>query len=163
MTPLAEQVENIFDSQDLDGNESPPPSDPEYDDLASEFADDTNEGADLDTDTENEPESAQATSTQPTSTWQQQVRHILEYLDKENLKLVDFLDGLSWGDDACIQDLKIHIERTIFLQSARLPAILIKWVVLPRKKALQRDKQQRPWLQCQNLFCNTLPKKWMTN
>jgi len=132
MTPLAEPVQNIFDSRDLDGNESPPPSDSDYD--SSDFADDTIEGADLDTDTENEPESAQKTSTQPTSTRQQQVRCILDHLDQENLKLVDFLDGLSWGDDACIQDPKIRVERTIFLQSARLSAILTKWAVPPRKK-----------------------------
>ena len=107
MTLLAEQVQNIFDSWDLDGNESPPPSDSDYDDL--DFADDTNEDSNLYTDTKNEVESIPEISTQPTSTWQQKVRHILEYLDQENIKLVDFLNGLSWGDDACIQDPKIHI------------------------------------------------------
>ena len=110
MTPFAEQVRNIFDSRDVDGNESPPPSDSDSD--GSDFADETNDSPDLDigvaTDgSESEPESTQPTFTQPTSTRQQQVRRVLEHLDQQNLKLIDFLDGLSWGDDACIQDPKI--------------------------------------------------------
>jgi hypothetical protein len=76
----------------------------------------------------------------PKTTRQQQVRHILEQLDEEKLKLIDFLNGLSWGDDACTQDPKIRTERTIFLQSAKLPEILNKWAVPPRKKGSSKKR-----------------------
>ena len=132
MTLLAEQVQNIFDSRDIDGNESRPLSDSDYDALDS--ANEINDSSDSDTGVTTDDDNLKPASTQPTSTRQQQVRRILEYLDQEKLKLVDFLDGLSWGDDACIQDPKIRIERTIFLQSKRLPVILNKWATPPRKK-----------------------------
>ena len=50
------------------------------------------------------------------------------------------VNGLSWGDDACIQDPKIHIERTIFLQSTKLPVILNKWATPPRKKGSMKRR-----------------------
>ena len=140
MTPIAELPQNIFDSRDIEGNESSPPSDSDYEgsDMFEETSDhpeyDTGPAPD-ETDDDEEPDSASAAYVYPKSIRQQQVRRILEQLDEEKLKLVDFLDGLSWGDDACTQDPKIRTERTIFLQSAKLPGILNKWAVPPRKKS----------------------------
>ncbi len=60
-------------------------------------------------------------------------RMALEFFDSINLKTYDFLDGLSWGDTPCIQDAKIRAERTRLFQSSQLPKILQRWAVPPRQ------------------------------
>ncbi|KAF9536358.1 hypothetical protein CPC08DRAFT_616862, partial [Agrocybe pediades] len=71
-----------------------------------------------------------------------QVRDVLEYLDSKHLKVIDFLDGLSWGDTACTQDAKIRSERSILLHSDRLRTILNRWAVPPRTQGSRKARPQ---------------------
>ncbi|KAF9473222.1 hypothetical protein BDN70DRAFT_768062, partial [Pholiota conissans] len=58
-----------------------------------------------------------------------------------NLKVVDFLDGLSWGSSDCIQDPKIRAERNILFQSPSLLLnILQRWAVPPRQKSSSKGR-----------------------
>ncbi|KAF8812627.1 hypothetical protein BYT27DRAFT_7220796 [Phlegmacium glaucopus] len=65
----------------------------------------------------------------------------LTFLDSINFKTADFLDGLSWGDQRCTHDAKVHIERTLFLRSPALPAILERWAKPSRPPG---SKKKRP-------------------
>ncbi|KAH9474970.1 hypothetical protein JR316_0012069 [Psilocybe cubensis] len=66
------------------------------------------------------------------SSIQPKVREVLKYLDSKNFKIIDFLDGLSWGDMACTQDPKIRTERSLLLNSPKLGDILHRWCCPPR-------------------------------
>lgn len=69
------------------------------------------------------------------------VRSALEYFDTLNLKLVDFLDGLSWGDANCVCDTKIRMERNILFQSPDLlHDILQRWARPPRPKGSSKAR-----------------------
>jgi hypothetical protein len=66
MTPIADLHQNIFDSRDLEGNESSPPSDSDYESSEDNSNYDTDSTPDA-TDDDKEPESAQATYSYPKS------------------------------------------------------------------------------------------------
>ncbi|KAJ3497512.1 hypothetical protein NLJ89_g10340 [Agrocybe chaxingu] len=134
----AHDFDNIFDTRDIDGNE---PDEPELSDGETNeiFLQDTPEDLDdnISDDELDEDTDAQApTSSQLSS----KVRHILDEMDRTNLKLADFLNGLSWGDQACTQDAKIRTEQTILLHSQQLHSILQRWAVPPR---MSRSKKRR--------------------
>lgn len=76
------------------------------------------------------------------SVLQQKVRDVLEFLDSKHLKVIDFLDGLSWGDRACTQDPKIRTERTHLLHSQRLGEVLQRWTVAPRVKGSSKARSE---------------------
>lgn len=62
----------------------------------------------------------------------QKVLDVLNYLDTIGLNLLIFLDLLSWGNQACIENRKINYERTSLMVSEELPSILARWHKPPR-------------------------------
>ena len=60
------------------------------------------------------------------------VRTILYFMDAMGLNLPLFLDYLSWGDVECVQDPRIHYERTALMVSDELPIVLKRWLSPPR-------------------------------
>jgi len=62
----------------------------------------------------------------------QKVLNVLNYMDTIGLDLPIFLDLLSWGDQACIENRKINYERTSLMVSKELPSILARWHKPPR-------------------------------
>ncbi len=67
---------------------------------------------------------------------------VLAFLDSINFKCADFLDGLSWGDRACVLNAKIRVERTVLLQSPMLPTILQRWGKPPRPQGSRKRRPQ---------------------
>ncbi|KAI0054416.1 hypothetical protein BV25DRAFT_1922704 [Artomyces pyxidatus] len=60
------------------------------------------------------------------------VRRTLQFMDTQGINLPIFLDALSWGDQACIQDSKIMYERSGLMHSEELPGIIRRWYKPPR-------------------------------
>ncbi|KAF8876507.1 hypothetical protein CPB84DRAFT_1637610, partial [Gymnopilus junonius] len=69
------------------------------------------------------------------------VKCILDEFDHQNLKIIDFLDALSWGDTVCTQDPKIRRERTVLLGDKKLEKVLHHWALPPRQRG---SKKKRP-------------------
>ncbi|KXN83941.1 hypothetical protein AN958_00792 [Leucoagaricus sp. SymC.cos] len=61
----------------------------------------------------------------------EKVEKVLNYMDDVGIKLVDFLDGLSWGTPATTRSAKIQRERTLFLQNPKLVSVLQRWAKPP--------------------------------
>jgi hypothetical protein len=135
---LEEDFGDIFDTRDVNGNESDEPdtsdsdSDLESIDLGIEIFGEDEEVVE---------EDQESLDQVPLSTSAQKVKHILDEMDRINLKLADFLDALSWGDIANTQDPKIRTERTILLRDPKLEGILNRWAHPPR---VPGSKKKRP-------------------
>jgi hypothetical protein len=120
---MLEDFRDLFDNRDLNGNE---PDEPETSDSDSDL-ESSDAGTDFDNDEEAVEEDKEQLDQVPLSFRAQQVKHILQEMDRINLKLSDFLDALSWGDVANAQDPKIRVERTILLRNPKLHSILNRW------------------------------------
>jgi hypothetical protein len=110
---------DIFYTRNIKGNKSKEPS------LHSDYSDleDDNSKTDEEpTSGANLEEKEQPTSED--SPLENKVDQALKYFDSINLKVADFLDGLSWDDAACTRNAKIKMECSILFQSPKLLAIL---------------------------------------
>lgn len=126
---------DIFYTRDIEGNESEEPSLPsDY----SDFEDDNSKADEEPTSGANLDETEQPTSED--SPLEIKVDQALKYFDSINLKVADFLDGLSWGDAACTRNAKIKMERNILFQSPKLLAILKRWATPPRPKSSSKAR-----------------------
>ena len=83
-------------------------------------------------DSEGEDE-AEAQTEKDEGALENKIGRALTFFDNIGLKIDDFLDGISWGDEACTQNAKIRNEQTRLLQSAKLPEILRHWAT-PRQE-----------------------------
>ncbi|PPQ88289.1 hypothetical protein CVT26_011433 [Gymnopilus dilepis] len=131
----------LFDNRDvgIDGNESAPeddPSDMETED--SEVEEDQEASESEEEDAEEDEETSESESVHDL---RDKVRSILDEFDNHNLKVIDFLDALSWGDRACTGDAKIRVERTILLKDAKLKGILHHWAVPPRRQGSNKRRK----------------------
>jgi hypothetical protein len=101
---LEEDFGDLFNNRDLNGNEPDELDTSDSDsDLESNLDTETDFGEDeLEEAVEEDQEQLDQV---PLSFSAQKVKHILEEMDRINLKLADFLDALSWGD---VQTLKIQ-------------------------------------------------------
>jgi len=125
---------NIFNTRDIEGNESP------YTSSASEFSTDDEsrdspQGIDSDMDIDSEDNEQDADVLQ-------KVLSVLQHMDHTKIKLADFLDALSWGNKACVQDAKVRSERTVLLHSPKLSAILNRWAIPPRSKGSKNRRAE---------------------
>ncbi|KAG5634601.1 hypothetical protein H0H81_001411 [Sphagnurus paluster] len=57
----------------------------------------------------------------------QKVKLVLQFMDAIGINMPIFLDGLSWGNELCIQDSKISYKHVGLMQSEELPGILRRW------------------------------------
>lgn len=127
-------LEDLFDTRDhLDGNESEEP-DTSEDESDSEENNSPAAQEDIEMDLDDNAE-------EDDDHWSIKVRQVLEFMDQQSIKLVDFLDALSWGSRACTLDPKIRSERTTFLHSPQLIQILQRWAKPPRPP---KSKKRRP-------------------
>jgi len=133
---LEEDFSDLFNNRDLNGNE---PDEPDTSDSDSDL-ESNDAGTDFSEDEAVEEDREQPDPV-PLSFSAQKVKHILEEMDRINLKLADFLDALSWGDAANTQDPKIHTERTMLLRNPKLESILNRWAHPPRSPG---SKKRRP-------------------
>ncbi|PPR00408.1 hypothetical protein CVT26_009693 [Gymnopilus dilepis] len=122
---------SLFDNRDvgIDGNESEPeevPSDLEMEDSDVEEEPEEEGG-------EEEEEEIEEISEGDSTELRDKVKSLLEVFDEKNLKVVDFLDAISWGDTACTKDAKVRNERTILLRDKKLGGILHRWARPPRR------------------------------
>jgi len=125
------ELENLFDTRDVEGNESEAPeSESEESDSADE-EDESSQPTEGSSDEDETVQSAAPSGAQP-STLYTKTMQTLMFLDSINFKTADFLNGLSWGDQMCTSDAKVRIERSIFLESPILPKILQRWAKPPR-------------------------------
>jgi hypothetical protein len=60
------------------------------------------------------------------------VCEVLHVMAQLGINLVLFLDAVSWGNPACIADLKIRSAQTGLMKSQELPSILRRWWKPPR-------------------------------
>jgi len=74
MTPIADLHQNIFDSRDLEGNESSPPSDSDYESSEDNSNYDTDSTPDA-TDDDKEPESASTAQRTPSESHHPTVKY----------------------------------------------------------------------------------------
>ncbi|KAJ3494146.1 hypothetical protein NLJ89_g10870 [Agrocybe chaxingu] len=135
------ELEDLFDTRDVDGNE---PEEPELSDtsLYEDFPIQTDTDIDMtDPGLEDSEDEITVLAVQK-SPLAAKVRHILEEMDRTNLKFVDFLDGVSWGDQDCTQDAKIRSERTILLHNPKLQSVLHKWAVPPRMTGSKKKRAE---------------------
>lgn len=144
---LHELEQNIFDTRDLPGNErnmdSILDSDGEsnveqeggnMEEPRSEFLDE--EAAD------HNDNSMLVDDEDGVSVKSSKTSQVLAFLDSINFKCADFLDGLSWGDRACVLNAKIRVERTVLLQSPILPEVLRRWAKPPRPHGSSKRRPQ---------------------
>jgi hypothetical protein len=131
---------SLFNTQDLEGNES---KDTGY--LSSESSSSNLSRSNLES-----PQNSQAnigislsestlddsaSETSEDSDLHVKVKSALEYFDTLNLKVVDFLDWLSWGDVNCVCNAKIRMERNILFHSQDLLLDILQcWATPPRPK-----------------------------
>ena len=137
---------DIFNSRDIQGNEL------DYDNLESDLTDleesDTSaDEYDTDGDQESQLEAGTEVNTiaegseGAQSTLEHKIGRALAFFDQISLRVEDFLDGLSWGDEACTRNAKIRNERTLLLQSPKLLGILQRWATPPQP---EKGKKKRP-------------------
>lgn len=69
------------------------------------------------------------------------IRQTLIFMDARGINLAIFLDGISWGSEACIQDAKIQSARSSLMASEELPNIVRRRWKPPRAKG---SKNKRP-------------------
>ncbi|KIJ60786.1 hypothetical protein HYDPIDRAFT_189878 [Hydnomerulius pinastri MD-312] len=83
------------------------------------------------------------------------VEAVLIYMDTLSLNLPIFLDLLSWGDQVCVQNMKINHERTALMVSEELPSILERWYKPPRSQGSTsvRAEGARPVLEREAFDC----------
>ena len=55
------------------------------------------------------------------------VYECITYMNTMGLNLELFLNAVFWGDSGCVSNSKIRHERTVFMNSASLPAVLERW------------------------------------
>ncbi|PPR03061.1 hypothetical protein CVT26_004559 [Gymnopilus dilepis] len=157
--------QNLFATRDVDGNES---SEPE---IESEPSD--NEGGSPEvnipppsqtTDRVDEGEgAAQGAPENPQAgSIHAKVREVLDFMDRQDVKLVDLLDAMSWGDYAATQDAKVRRERTLLLQSPKLSSILDHWATPPRQIGSSKARPQGATA-TMNTFARDYIKKTVDN
>lgn len=110
MMVLTDELDSIFNNRDIEGNES---DHGEYTDLDHDYSTDETKSSSED---EENGESPPTTSQEDT-----ELRDKVGFLDIIGFKLVDFLDALSWGNIACVQDTKVRSEFTSSCQSCGSP------------------------------------------
>ncbi|KAJ3563771.1 hypothetical protein NP233_g8726 [Leucocoprinus birnbaumii] len=72
----------------------------------------------------------------------QRVRRVLRCMDHVGIKVVDFLDGLSWGTQATTVSPKIQRERTLLLSNPRLQNIIQRWAKPPRSLTSHKKRPE---------------------
>ena len=126
---------NIFNNRDIEGNES---DHGEYMDSDDNYSTDETESSSEDNDIGESP----PTTSQEDIELRDKVVSVLGFLDIIGFKLVDFLDGLSWGNIACVQDTKVRSERTVLMRSNKLLGILKRWAFPPRSQGSKNRRAQ---------------------
>jgi len=98
MMVLTDELDdNIFNNRDIEGNES---DRGDYMDSDNDYSTDETESSSEDDDIGESP----PTISQEDIELGDKVVSVLGFLDIIGFKLVGFLDGLSWGNIACVQD-----------------------------------------------------------
>lgn len=62
------------------------------------------------------------------------IRQVLIFMDAIGIDVPLFIDGISWGSEACIRDAKIRSARSSLMTSPELPDILRRWWRPPRTR-----------------------------
>jgi len=135
---LDEEIRNLFDNRDVNGNE---PDDEPDTDSDSDLELNDPETETFRDDVEVVEEDKEQLEEVPMSAGAQKTKHILEEMDKIGLKASEFINVLSWGDISSTQDPKIRSERTRLLHDPMLEDILHRWAHPPR---LPGSKKKRP-------------------
>jgi hypothetical protein len=132
-------LSDLFDTRDICGNETVKG----YSDFDSDTSDDgieasigciEQDSSGVNSENEGAEEGQTETSERDeldTSSLENKIGRALPFFDNIGLKVDDFLDGISWGDEACTQNAKIRNKQTCLLESAKLPGILQRWATPP--------------------------------
>ncbi|KAL1699110.1 hypothetical protein EV121DRAFT_216903 [Schizophyllum commune] len=77
---------------------------------------------------------------QPDNPLVARVKRALVAIQREGLSLVELVDFVTWGDQACTRDPTIRGTRTAFMHSSLLPGILARWANPPRVSRRSRPE-----------------------